>query len=201
MICDVHIITLENERKDWLQQCLSSLETEPVDIHIIQGTKGHIGKGRAAGFAAGDSPFVSFVDPDDYVHPGAFQRALLHLYEHPEVSVVCSAERVVDENDNFIQDNTFLKNEKDKKHFFAHVHHLVVARRACIEPYLKFVADIPQRAEFCLWAEMANDGHKFGYVDSVDYTWRAREGSARTAIKSRTEDIERFADILNKLTE
>jgi hypothetical protein len=39
---------------------------------------------------------------------------------------------------------------------------------------------------------MWRDGHKFGYVDSIDYTWRKREGSGKDAFPCRLEDTERM---------
>lgn len=196
MICDVHVLTLETDNKDWLNQCLSSLEPEPVNVHLIPGIVGHIGKGRAAGFSAGSSPFVSFVDSDDYVMPGAFKRAVDKLESNPNLSAVCSAEQVMDEDGNVTKQNKYSNDydELTQGQFLLYVHHLVVLRRSAIEQYLDFIADIPNRCEFCTWAEMMYDGHEFGYVDSVDYSWRYRAGSAKHSVPVDKRHMNQFTN-------
>ena len=69
---DVHMILLGDENPEWLAQCIQSLADEPVALHIVRGEFGHIGKWRAKGFRLGTNPYVAYVDPDDYVLPGAF---------------------------------------------------------------------------------------------------------------------------------
>lgn len=75
---DVHVLTLPDSRQDWLQQCLASVDAAaraapfPVGVHVVDGVAGHIGLGRARGFALGESPFVTYVDDDDFVDADAF---------------------------------------------------------------------------------------------------------------------------------
>ncbi len=69
---DVHVLTHSGTRRDWLEQCLASLEPEPCNVFVVRGVEGHIGQGRADGYSRGAAPYVAFVDSDDYVLPGAF---------------------------------------------------------------------------------------------------------------------------------
>ena len=46
MKVDVHILRVPNENEEWFQYCLESMEREPVNIHVLDGVVGHIGKGR-----------------------------------------------------------------------------------------------------------------------------------------------------------
>lgn len=76
---DVHILTYSGTRKDWMRQCLSSLEGQPCVVHVIQGFEGDIASGRILGFSAGSNPYVAYVDCDDWVLPGAMDTALRYM--------------------------------------------------------------------------------------------------------------------------
>lgn len=81
---DVHILTMPSTPRNWAKQCISSVEeaiasTPGVHLHVIEGVPGHIGKGRAAGYALGTAPWKTYVDHDDYVLPHAFQKLLEYL--------------------------------------------------------------------------------------------------------------------------
>ena len=93
---DVHIIVMPDRRRDWAEQCLDSVSDAaalagfPVYGHVVEGVPGHIGKARAAGYALGDQPYVTFVDDDDYVLPHAFSQMADAL--RAGVSAVCTPE-------------------------------------------------------------------------------------------------------------
>ena len=75
---DCHIIVSPDTPLEWVTQCLDSVHEAadragyPVAVHVADGVPGHIGKARAAGYALGSHPYVTFVDDDDYVLPNAF---------------------------------------------------------------------------------------------------------------------------------
>ena len=60
---DVHLLTL-NEPAEWRETCIASLEGAPIQLHMLPGIPGRIGEARAAGYAQGNLPLVSFVDPE-----------------------------------------------------------------------------------------------------------------------------------------
>jgi hypothetical protein len=75
---DCHIIVSADTPREWVTQCLDSVFEArdragyPVTVRVVDGVPGHIGKARAAGYALGTEPYVTFVDDDDYVLPDAF---------------------------------------------------------------------------------------------------------------------------------
>lgn len=75
---DVHVLTLEATSWHWVKQRRDSIAEAvaaagfPVHVHEIDGELGHIGRGRARGYALGTQPYVTYIDCDDYVQPGAF---------------------------------------------------------------------------------------------------------------------------------
>lgn len=79
---DVHILTMVCTPPEWVSQRRTSIAAAveaagyPVHVHEICGICGHIGLGRSEGYALGEQPYVTYVDCDDYLMPGAF--AALH---------------------------------------------------------------------------------------------------------------------------
>ena len=69
---DVHVLQCY-EPPAWLDACLRSLETEPVNVHLRPGIQGQVGLARARAFRHGTAEYVAFVDADDEVVSGAFQ--------------------------------------------------------------------------------------------------------------------------------
>lgn len=75
---DCHVIVSADTPRAWVQQCLASVDAAitrapwPVELHVVAGVPGHIGRARAAGYALGTHPYVTCVDDDDYLLPDAF---------------------------------------------------------------------------------------------------------------------------------
>lgn len=79
---DVHVLTHSGTRQEWLDQCLESLAGQPCTVHVVQGVERNIAAGREIGFGLGTHPFVTFVDSDDYVLPGAMDAMCEALQKH-----------------------------------------------------------------------------------------------------------------------
>lgn len=93
---DVHVLTHSKTRSEWLDRCLNSMRDQPCVVHVIEGVERDIAAGRRMGFTAGSQEYVSFVDSDDYVLPGAFDAALEAL--NSGVPALCSMESVINES-------------------------------------------------------------------------------------------------------
>lgn len=87
---DVHIIINPRTRRDWLRECLDSVQEAKrqagftVHVHHTAFTEGHIGRSRAIGYAMGSQPYVTCVDDDDYVLPHAFEQMRQALQDGAE---------------------------------------------------------------------------------------------------------------------
>lgn len=96
---DVHILIHPATPRDWVTQCLDSVHEAadragfPVDVHTLPAVIGHIGQGRANGYALGVHPYVTSVDDDDYVLPHAFAQMQGAL--ESGVSAVCTPEQTM----------------------------------------------------------------------------------------------------------
>lgn len=75
---DLHVLTLDDTDEGQLKQCLDSIDQAAerarlkVSVYMVDGIRGHIGQGRAAGYTLGNAPYVAHVDPDDWVHEDLF---------------------------------------------------------------------------------------------------------------------------------
>jgi hypothetical protein len=71
---DCHVLHF-GEPDHYLDQCLASLESEPVNVLIVRGGfPGNIGAARAYAVSLGSAPYWTFVDADDWLAPGIAAR-------------------------------------------------------------------------------------------------------------------------------
>ena len=161
---DVHVLTHSGTRGDWLEQCLESMRGEPCTVHIVKGVEGHIGQGRAEGFQLGDHPYVSYVDSDDYVLPGAMKACLTALAHHP---AVCTDEIATVDGKEVAQHT---------------LHHLFVARRDVVTPLIPAVAQLNHHPEVVLGFHLLP-----ARVAMLGYVWRADGMRSRLKIRKDAE--------------
>jgi len=172
---DVHILIHPETPRDWVTQCLDSVQGAvdcagfPVAVHTLSAVIGHIGQGRAKGYALGVHPYVTCVDDDDYV----FSHAFVQMRDALErgVSAVCTPE--------LIDRNGWNRNELGRSR-----HHLIAYRRDLIIDHTQWpcCGDV---------AQMQRIG-----VDAVDlpepaYMWRVyTDSKARVMRRARPDELE-----------
>lgn len=155
---DVHVLTHSGTRPLWLAQCLDSLAAEPCTVHVVQGTEGSIAAGRARGFALGSHPYVTYVDSDDYVLPGAMAAVVRAL--EGGLDAVTTGEMI-------LRGKTLLGPN--------YGHALFALRRSVLEPHLaRYAADFQQ--VFCTRAlsSIASPVQ----LSEVAYVWRIHAGQS-----------------------
>ncbi len=171
---DTHVLLLPSTRQDWWEQCRVSLENEPIHLHVTDGVEGHIGQARAKGFSLGESPYISCVDHDDIVVPGAFQACIDALEANPNACGAYTDEMVIDEAGKEIKPgiwqgtpwNPLLQLEPK------YIHHIYVMRREAVTPHLSELAERwPRLAEFVLKGLICEYG-PWIHVDRIGYKWR-----------------------------
>lgn len=148
---DVHVLTHEGTRQDWLEQCLESLRVEPVNTTVIDNTGLGVGAGRSRGYAIGTAPFVSYVDSDDYVLPGCFDACLVGLSTH---RAVVTMERVEYEDGRAFP-------------FPKPGHSVAVYRREDVMPHLHRMAASPHTTD-----KRLRDLLKPTQLEVLGYVWR-----------------------------
>lgn len=160
---DVHVL-LHNPRLDWQRQCVSSITQAarragfPVAIHQLHGVQGHIGLGRAKGYAMGVYPWVACVDDDDIVLPDAF------LNMRPGLE---SSAKAVSTAEIELRNDMFRQGSQR--------HHLIAYRREYVIDHTKW----PSCGDVAQWNAVQIDA--WYDVPQVGYIWRVYpESAART---------------------
>jgi hypothetical protein len=75
---DVHVLVMDYTPDEYVGQCVRSIllaarrSAFQVQLHLLHGWPGHVGRGRQDGYARGMHPYVTYVDDDDYLLPDAF---------------------------------------------------------------------------------------------------------------------------------
>lgn len=75
---DVHVLVMHYTPTEEVDRCVDSITHAaslcafPVRLCLLNGVVGHIGRGRATGYALGHQLYVTYVDDDDEVMPLAF---------------------------------------------------------------------------------------------------------------------------------
>lgn len=177
---DVHIINPPPNAPDngWLDQCLSSLKDEPVNVHMCDHVPGDIRAARRYGFSQGDCEYVSFVDWDDWVEPGAFVRCCESLDQHHQVcGAFTLSNRVTTDRLGNVSVSLLRKYEPwpmRRSNMLIDIHQLVVMRRSdVLRAYDRCYDEIPAliHNESWLYWEMARDKPWLA-LPFIGYNWR-----------------------------
>ncbi len=155
---DVHLLTL-NEPEKWFNECVDSLSSAPINLHVLKGIPGKIGLARCNGFRLGSSPYVSFVDPDDTYCSTAFDIMATYLDTHPACSLVYTLEKQTDEHGKLLTSvQPHYYSEVLHRTHPSHIHGLWMTRRILIEPVLHSIEHIPIYAEWLLTLQLTRMG-------------------------------------------
>lgn len=167
---DVHLLTL-NEPVEWREACIASLEEAPIRLHVLPGVPGRIGEARAAGYAQGTLPLVSFVDPDDLYEASAFTQLADALDACPQAVMAYTDEALTDENGQDIAVRRLAYSRWQHANSASHVHGLIVMRRSAVEAVLDQLVVLRRRAEWLLTLMVAKRGGVL-HLPIVGRHWR-----------------------------
>ena len=174
-LIDVHIIKPlhHHDLTDiWLDQCLASIENEPINVFYVDPVKDDIRQARRNGFEQGDAPYVSFVDPDDYIIPGGFDVCLKHIND-AVCGVYTTSNRLI--GNDLIPIHQFRPYEQSIiLNNLIEIHQLVVMDRKIVNhvlnTYYDYIPPIVLEAP-CLYALMSMFKPWLA-IDHVGYVWR-----------------------------
>jgi hypothetical protein len=190
---DCHIL-LDPHRERFHAGCLDSLKNEPVNVYTLPSTAGDIAQGRIAGFSLGSSPYLTFVDDDDELHPGAYQACLDALEAAPNTIGAFSDEVLIDVDGNITGpgrstglDWTFARQLT----LMPFIHHGVVMRRAAVMqllPELERWHKYPEQVLFGLLAQIGNWVH----VPIPGYRWRRHDNQVTHTSNQEAGEVIKF---------
>lgn len=152
---DLHILTHEGTRADWLEQAIASTVGQGVTVHLIDNAGKSVGQGRAVGYQQGEHEFVAYLDSDDYLLPGCMDACREGLKEH---RAVVTMERVVYESGRVFP-------------FPKPGHSIAVYRREDVTPWLDALAGSHHSADMNLRRVLRPTQISF-----LGYVWRVHQG-------------------------
>ena len=167
---DVHLLTL-NEPAQWREACIASLAGAPIQLHILPGIPGRIGEARAAGYAQGILPLVSYVDPDDRYEASAFTRLADALDACPQAVMAYTDETLTNESGRDIAVRRLTYSRRQHASSGSHVHGLIVMRRPAVEAVLKETTDINNFSDWLLTLLVAKGGDVL-HLPIIGRHWR-----------------------------
>lgn len=167
---DVHILTLDDPT-EWREACIASLAGAPIRLHRLPGIRERVGQARAAGFARGTLPLVSFVDPDDRYEAGAFASLADALDAYPSAVLAYTDEALMDEDGRPLGVRRLAYSAFQHAHSASHVHGLIVMRRSAVEPVLTRIAELDAGADWLLTRLVAQRGGVL-HLPLVGRHWR-----------------------------
>jgi hypothetical protein len=175
------MILMGDERQDWLDQCLESLANEPITLHICDGIVGDIRGARSRAIRKGSNEWIGWVDPDDFIIPGAYSR-LLDIVGDKKFA--WSKEEIWDLTPD---GNVLLK----KRQWYA-PHHMHIVHRSILD-YEMIESKAPIRRPDSWVEHLRNKGV---FDDNVGYVWRRFDNSGSKRL-FRSYD-KKFYENMNK---
>ena len=177
---DVHIISNPATPETWLRKALYSIP-DICTTHLIPMEDRGVAENRIIGFQKGSHPYVSYVDDDDYVLPGAFEACLEFLENNPDYAAVSTWEYALDGMDLREIRVPVTANLNP----WAAMHHLAVFRREAVLEHLESLHTFvhPERA---LVRAMDDAGLKAAKLDILGYVWRQHNSQHHRRVKNGT---------------
>jgi hypothetical protein len=169
-LIDVHIIfTPGFDSEADRDRMLAQLADEPVNVHVIQGSDNTLNNSRIRGYQSGVAPFVTYVDPDDMIQPGAFRKLAAAIHAFPDCSYFSGNEYVSTKNLR-----KFLPF-KESRIVFNVLHSLQVMRRDCVNPELwnqYGEMDYVRGQGYLVYLDAIEKSGELVYLDLPLYDWR-----------------------------
>jgi len=156
------------------------MKEENVNFYPIINGK-NIGAGRVKGFLSGDNPYVSFVDYDDLIQPGIFEK--IEYYLNKGFDWVYTDEMLIDEEGNEIQPGwssnpelyspeLLLFMEASERQY---CHHIVAFKKEILRlDHLFIMIQLSELAESYLFRELGRNNN-FYHLKEIGYYWRQSE--------------------------
>jgi hypothetical protein len=192
---DAHVLHLEDENKQWWDECEKSLVGHPITVYNCDGIIGNVQEARRLAYLKGNSPYVSFVDPDDIVIPDSFQLCLDELESNKGICGVYTRSQAIDEKGqiiyNHVTDRPFreFSIELIKKNP-VEIHQLLVMRRDYVEEYYTNIHPyIPKSDyEFLMYAHLAIM-KPWKALNFIGYKWRIHENGLHLKPHLKSKEV------------
>lgn len=185
----VQILLSGKEDKGWLHQCVSSLESDAINVHFGKAIDGNLNLARSQAWDRMEEEYLSFVDPDDVVEPDAFRWCLDALNANPALDACYTLERTIDPQGKRLSVQQPFEHSVDiLKSSPAHAHHLMVFRRRIYEK----VKPIALTANFGLEWSISTSALVCGgleQIPKIGYSWRLHNKGSHYSARGIRKDL------------
>lgn len=171
---EMQIISYKSPERNpkWFQECLTSIENEPVDLKIFQGKKNHNYNQRHQFINQCKTPYLCWVDDDDRIIPGTVQKCLdfLELPENKSFCGVYTNHYVLNEQDQ--TQKYFVKKEYSREEHSKNIHrpfHFLLART---EAALNFTLNNYCQADLFFFLAYCSLFGDWKHLNIPGYIWR-----------------------------
>lgn len=196
--CDLHVIVCPYCNPAWVDELMADLREQPVNLYLPPCVEGNVGASRALGFAMGEAEYVSFVDHDDRIMPGAVAACIAALDADDSLGAVFTGEQVVDAELKPIHGPDVSPYRREAHQATPrHVHGLIVMRRRLVEPLLEDLALLRAIPEWYLTLAIARTAG-LQRVPVLGRLWRWHPSQAtRTMRKQATLERKAIANLFS----
>jgi hypothetical protein len=180
---DVHIID-DPAHAEWQAQAMESIPLDICNLKMVPRADRSIAENRLLGFE-GEAPYISYVDGDDCVLHGAFEKCLDFLEHNSDIDVVGTLENQLFGHEILSPDVTAIAQmiAEDPFHVYGNLHHLIVIRREAYET-CKIGLTKHRHCERGLLKELFDQGHKAHLILEPGYIWRQHDDSYSASIRN-----------------
>jgi rRNA maturation protein Nop10 len=206
-LIDVHILHMPTENQEWWKLCEESLVDHPINIYHCEGVPGNPGEARVLAYKNGNAPYVSFVDPDDIVMPGAFQKCLDGIEQNPDVCGVYTLSEEIDKDGKQVLKVLHPYRPWSLFHMrmnIVEIHQIAVMRREDVEIYhTEIYPSLPNTGTYhntMMYLQMATK-KPWMAIDHVGYKWRNHSAGVHNIFREDKNDTSRedTYKIMNKI--
>lgn len=182
---NAHIL-LGDEPARWRLAALADIKATaglvPLRLYPLAAKPGHFGAARKSGWSCGESPYLTWFDPDDRYQPeqaaAFFSQASAALDSAPNLAVVCSAEQQIDaEGRLFGRPQIAPPSLADIRNRPSALHGLQLWRRSVVQALSPAIQDTDQVAEWSLLRAALDAGHAYLRLPLIARQWRRHAGN------------------------
>ena len=195
---DLEIICVNDGSKDDSLRILRQYEAADSRIRVIDKENGGVSSARNAGLSVATGDYVSFVDPDDFIHPRYFEILSSCASEHDADYVIGGFRSIKEENtvsdppvwelgsfsSKQLSVLEFFRSHGPRTYIWGRLLRRTVASAVRFDEVVRIGEDGLYNSDICI----SNPDLRIWHVDAPIYGYLQREGSAM----SRAKDAELF---------
>lgn len=178
-LIDVQII-VGNEKPEWFKGCFESLKDERVNILLGARLEGNLNLLRYQIWSKGTGDWITFIDADDYIVPGAFDLIYEAIENNPTASIITTDEYMINRDGVIIGKGPMFGQDINIEHVRAHpriAHHITCYKREALEIAKKKILEYNYGVEWIMSCAASSIGDVVKIKKPL-YYWRKYEGQS-----------------------